>query len=69
MYERCKKSAGRKHNGWLCGYLFVGERVAKAWGLTPTQWDQLPALDKARMMAHEEAEAMMAAVDRALAEK
>ena len=33
--------------------------VAKAWGLTPGQWDRLPDVDKAEMIAFEQSETTM----------
>jgi len=38
-------------------------QTAKAWGLTPSQWDACSGEDKAEMMAAEEAQMLMGAVE------
>lgn len=43
-------------------------KTAKAWGLTPSQWDRLPDSDKARMMAYEETTATMSAYEQQVSE-
>ena len=39
------------------------DRAARSWNLTPSQWDELDKIDKARCIALSEAESMMALID------
>ena len=46
---------------WEANSRFVELRTAKAWGMSPTAWDELSADDKAEMIVYEEQTAQMAA--------
>lgn len=43
--------------------------MAKAWGLTPGQWESLPEDEQAQMIAYERASGTIAAYDRQVAER
>ena len=44
-------------------------QTAKAWGLTPNQWDELDPWDKAQMIVMEQTENKMREVERMMAER
>ena len=43
--------------------------TAKAWNLTPSQWDSLDEADKAQMVAYEQTKARMMAYEDQVAEQ
>lgn len=48
---------------------FLEMQAARAWGLTPAQWDNLDNLDRAEMMALRRAEAIMEGYEHEEAER
>lgn len=53
----------KKAGKWWTSQRFLEIKTAKAWGLTPDEWDECTDANKAQMMAYEEESAKMAAYE------
>lgn len=62
-----KKIPNKK--GWLYSTVLRDNFVARKWGLTPSQFRELPSQDKAEMIATERVEAKMQSYDYYLLDK
>ena len=64
LYDSLISRLGKKKlSSWQTSYRFKELKTAKAWGLTPNQWDDLEPDDKAQMIAFLDVEAKMSLVD------